>query len=97
MESGNRTELLARIAALRSLLVIRRFAWKVGFFSCVAAGHAAAGHGFLRHLTALALASTILALVLGHWHRDRVDAPSYTYFDEAAWFLLLAFVTARLQ
>ncbi len=85
----------ARVNRLRSLLVIRRFSWKVGFFVCCALGHFMAGHGFLRNLEALALASTVLAVVVGHWRQERVGAPHYTSFDEAAWFMLLAFVLAR--
>lgn len=81
----------ARAAALRSLLVIRRFTWKVGFFVCFSAFQAGAGNGFTRHLVWLTLAAAVLSIVLGHWSLERIAAPHYTYFDEAAWFMLLSF------
>lgn len=81
---------IARLAAARSLLVIKRFAYKVGFFVLFAGGAAAFGQSFARHLALFALLSAVVSIVLAQSQRERVWAPHYTSFDEAAWFLLLS-------
>lgn len=83
---------IARLAAARSLLVIKRFAYKVGFFVLFAGGAAAFGQSFVKHLASFTLLSAIVSIVLAQSQRERVWAPYYTSFDEAAWFLLLSFI-----
>lgn len=82
---------IARLSAARSLSVIRRFACKLTFFALFAGVTALFGHGFVRHLASLALLSATVSIVLAQSQRERLWAPYYTSFDEAAWFLLLSF------
>lgn len=89
-------ELRVALDAARSLRTIRRFVWKVAFFALFAAAHAGAGRGFFAQFASFALLATVLGLALGHWHRERVSAPHYTHFDEAAWLMLLAGLADRL-
>lgn len=73
-----------------------RFGWKVGAVVCAATAQAAIGNGFLRHVVSLALAAAILAIILAQWRVERVNAPHYTSYDEAAWFMLLSFIARDL-
>ncbi|WP_375458532.1 hypothetical protein [uncultured Enterovirga sp.] len=83
---------IAQLAAARSLLVIRRFAYKLGFFVLFSAIAAIFGQGFLRHLASFALISAMLSIVLAQSQHERIWARYYTSFDEAVWFLLLSFI-----
>ncbi len=76
--------------AERSLSVLKRATLKLWLFVVAASAQALVGHGFVAPLATLALLSSIFDVGLGHWHRERVTAPHYTYFDEAVWFLMLA-------
>jgi hypothetical protein len=82
--------------AARSLHVLRRFAFKIVLFAGWAALQGALGHGFLRQFASMALISAILAQGAGLWRLERVSARHWTYFDEAAWFLMLALALDRL-
>ena len=78
--------------ASRSLSVLKRAAFKLWLFVLASSAQALVGHGFVAPLATLALMSSILDIALGHWHREQVTAPHYTYFDEAVWFLMLAYI-----
>ena len=72
-----------------SSFVVRRFAFKCVGFTVWAALQALLGFGFSRQLAVMALISAVFAQCLGVWHREQVRAPHWTYFDEAAWFVLV--------
>lgn len=73
-----------------SRAILRRFAFKCVVFGIWAGLQAHAGFGFCRTYAAMALVSAVLSEFLGLWRRERITAPHWTYFDEAAWFFFIA-------
>ena len=70
-----------------SLHVLRRFAFKCTLFAAWAGAEGVLGLGFVRPLALMTLISGLLCLALAVRHRERLSAPHWTYFDEAAWLL----------
>lgn len=87
---------VAAAIRVRSLLVLKRAAFKLCFFVVAASGQALIGYEFATTLATLALLTAILALMLGIAARESARAPYLTYLDEACWFLLLGQVAGRL-
>lgn len=87
---------LAAAIRARSLLVLKRAAFKLCFFVIAAFGQTLLGYEFIATFAALALLTGILAFALGIGSRENIRALHYTYFDEASWFLLLGHIGRRL-
>ncbi|WP_414476140.1 hypothetical protein [Microvirga sp. M2] len=74
-----------------SRFVARRFALKLLILLAFAGAQAFGQYGFWRALLSLLLLSGPLSIGLAFAHRQRLDASTLTYWDEALVFSLLAF------
>lgn len=82
--------------ATRSLAVAKRAGFKLAVFVLAAGLQSLAGYGFAPTLASLCLLTGILAAILGIMCRDRPSSLHFTYFDEAAWFMLIGHVVRRM-
>lgn len=82
--------------ARRSLAVLKRAGMKLTGYALIAWGQWLAGRGFAAPLASMALATALVSAIVGFGRRVGFNPAHYTWLDEAAWFLLLAFVLGRL-
>lgn len=82
--------------AARSAYVLRRFGFRVLLLSAWATLQALLGqNGFGRPFACMLLISALLCQLAALWRAERVQAPHWTSFDEAAWLLLLGGAAQR--
>lgn len=81
----------------RSQVVLNRAAFKLVFFTFAACLQTMLGYSFVATLANMTLLTGLLSVFFGVLSQEKIRSPYWTFFDEAAWFILLGHALLRFR